>query len=166
MAKQLLVIRHAKSEWGDLNLRDFNRPLNNRGHQNAPEMAKRLLNRNLIPQQIVSSPALRAITTAEYFAEVLGINSKDIIKEPEIYDALPFNLLDIINNFDENSDFTALVGHNPGLTNLVNLYCDTSIQNIPTCGIALIHFPFDSWKMLGRGTGDLLLFDYPKNTAL
>lgn len=164
MAKQLLIIRHAKSEWGDLNIKDFNRPLNSRGHKNAPEMAKRLLNKNLIPQRIVSSPALRAITTAEYFAEIFGINSADIIKEPEIYDALPFTLLDIINNLDDNNDFIALVGHNPGLTNLLNLYCDTSIQNIPTCGMALIHFPFDSWKMLSRGTGDLILFDYPKNT--
>lgn len=164
MAKQLLIIRHAKSEWGDFNIKDFNRPLNGRGHKNAPEMSSRLLSKNLIPQQIVSSPALRAITTAEYFAKTFGINSTDIIKEPEVYDALPFSLLDIINNFDDSKNFIALVGHNPGLTNLVNLYCDTSIQNIPTCGMALIHFPFDSWKMLSRGTGDLLLFDYPKNT--
>lgn len=163
MTKQLLIIRHAKSEWGNLNIKDFNRPLNKRGHQNAPEMAKRLLNKHLIPQQIVSSPALRAITTAEYFAEVLGINSKDIIKEPEIYDAMPFTLLDIINNLDDNKDFIALVGHNPGLTNLLNLYSDSFVQNIPTCGMALIRFPFDSWKMLSRGTGDLLLFDYPKS---
>ncbi|WP_276359873.1 histidine phosphatase family protein [Daejeonella sp. H1SJ63] len=164
MAKHLLLIRHAKSDWGDLNLRDFKRPLNSRGHQNAPEMAKRLVNKNLIPQQIVSSPALRAITTAEYFAKEFGINSSDIIQEPEIYDALPFTLLEIINELDDQSEFIALIGHNPGLTCLVNLFCDTSIHNIPTCGMALIRFPFDSWKMLSSGTGELIFFDYPKNT--
>lgn len=165
MAKQLVLIRHAKSDWSDVNLSDFDRPLNKRGHQNAPEMAKRLLIKNLIPQQIVSSPALRAISTSEYFAKEFGISTTDIIKEPKIYDALPLTLFDIINDFDDHYDFTALVGHNPGLTSLLNLYCDTTIQNIPTCGIALIHFPFDSWKMLSRGTGNLLHFDYPKNTA-
>lgn len=164
MAKHLLLIRHAKSDWGDINLRDFKRPLNNRGHHNAPEMAQRLVKRNLIPEQIVSSPALRAITTAEYFAREFGMDSAEIIQESEIYDALPFTLLEIINNLDDQSDFTALIGHNPGLTSLLNIFCDTSIQNIPTCGMAFIRFPFDSWKMLISGTGELVFFDYPKNT--
>ena len=127
-------------------------------------MAQRLVKRNLIPEQIVSSPALRAITTAEYFAREFGMESAEIIQESEIYDALPFTLLEIINNLDDQSDFTALIGHNPGLTSLLNIFCDTSIQNIPTCGIAFIRFPFDSWKMLSSGTGELVFFDYPKNT--
>lgn len=165
MAKHLLLIRHAKSDWGDINLKDFKRPLNSRGHHNAPEMAKRLLKRNLIPQQIVSSPALRAISTAEYFAKEFGMDRSEIIQEPEIYDALPLTLLDVINNLDDRSDFTALIGHNPALTNLVNIFCDSSIQNIPTCGMAFIRFPFDSWKMLSSGTGELIFFDYPKNNA-
>ncbi len=69
MAKTLLLIRHAKSDWGNLMLSDFERPLNNRGEINAPEMAKRLVKRELFPQQLISSPALRAITTAKYFAK-------------------------------------------------------------------------------------------------
>lgn len=163
MSKQLLIIRHAKSDWGDFNLPDFDRPLNKRGKQNAPEMAKRLVKKNLFPQQLVSSPALRAITTAKLFAEELGIKKSEIVKEPGIYEALSKTLLDTINHFDEGFDFIALFGHNPGLTQLVNDLCSSDIYNIPTCGMALINFPFDKWELLSRGTGELIFFDYPKN---
>lgn len=166
MAKSLLLIRHAKSDWGGINLSDFNRPLNNRGEKNAPEMAKRLVKRELFPQQLISSPALRAISTANHFATELNIKPSDIIQEPGIYDALTQSLLSVVNNLDENSDFTALFGHNPALTDLVNYLCDQAIFNIPTCGMALIKFPFEKWKMLSKGTGDLIFFDFPKNDKL
>jgi len=166
MAKTLVLIRHAKSDWGDLMLSDFERPLNHRGEINAPEMAKRLVKRELFPQQFISSPALRAITTAKYFAKELHINPSDIIQKPEIYDALTQSLLSVVNNLDENSDFTALFGHNPALTSLVNYLCNKAIFNIPTCGMALIKFPFDQWKMLSSGTGELVFFDFPKNDNL
>ena len=104
-----------------------------------------------------------AITTAKYFAEELGIKKSEILKEPEIYEALTQTLLDTISNLDDRSDFTALFGHNPGITQLVNDLCDSDIYNIPTCGMALIGFPFDQWEMVSRGTGELIFFDYPKN---
>lgn len=161
MPKQLLIIRHAKSDWAQ-NVSDFNRPLNKRGKSNAPEMSKRLVRKNIYPNQLVSSPALRAITTAKYFADALGIKKSDIIKEPDIYDALTQTLLDVVNKLDNQSDFTALFGHNPGLTQLVNDLSASNIYNIPTCGMALIEFPFDKWEMISRGTGELIFFDYPK----
>lgn len=162
MPKQLLIIRHAKSDWAQ-NVSDFNRPLNKRGESNAPEMSKRLVRKNIYPKQLVSSPALRAITTAKYFADVLGIKKSDIIKEPDIYDALTQTLLDVVNKLDNQSDFTALFGHNPSLTQLVNDLSGANIYNIPTCGMALLKFPFDNWEMVSRGTGELIFFDYPKN---
>ena len=76
MSKQLLLVRHAKSDWDNPKLSDFDRPLNSRGEKNAPEMAKRLLKKGLIPQQIVSSPAVRAITTARYFKKSLGLKNQ------------------------------------------------------------------------------------------
>lgn len=163
MAKKLLIIRHAKSDWADINLSDFDRPLNKRGKKNAPEMAKRLVKRGLFPKQLVSSPALRAMTTAEYFAKELGIKKSEILKDPEIYEALTQSLLDTINHLDDRSDLTALFGHNPGITQLVNDLCNSNIYNIPTCGMALIRFPFDHWEMVSRGTGELIFFDYPRN---
>jgi phosphohistidine phosphatase len=166
MAKTLLLIRHAKSDWADLMLSDFKRPLNPRGESNAPEMAKRLVKRELFPQQFVSSPALRAITTAKLFAGELNIKPAEIIQVPEIYDALTNTLLEIVNNLNENSDFTALFGHNPGITGLVNYLCNQDVFHMPTCGMVLIKFPFDKWQMISQGTGELVFFDFPKNESI
>ena len=160
--KQLLVIRHAKSDWDDPKLADFQRPLNKRGHKNAPEMAIRLLKKKLIPEQIISSPARRAITTAEYFAEELGKKKSAIVQKQEIYESSSAGLLQVVNDLDNRYHFTALFGHNPGVTNLINNLCDADIFNIPTCGIALIEFPFDDWRLVSKGTGELKLYDYPK----
>lgn len=161
--KKLLLIRHAKSDWDDPNLPDFQRPLNDRGHKNAPEMARRILKKGLIPQLMVSSPAIRAITTAEYFAEVLGIKKSAIVQEPAIYEASSGTFLNSIHKQDNRYDFIAFFGHNPGITNLVINLSKADIYNIPTCGAALIEFPLDDWKMISEGTGHLKLYDFPKN---
>lgn len=163
MSKQLLLVRHAKSDWDNIKLSDFDRPLNSRGEKNAPEMAKRLLKRGKIPQQIVSSPAMRAITTARYFAKELGLNKSDIVKEPEIYEAMTSTLKGVINNLDNTYSFIALFGHNPGITDLVSNLCSKDLYNIPTCGMVLIQFPFDDWSMVSAGTGEIVFYDYPKN---
>ena len=162
MSKRLLLIRHAKSDWEN-NLADFERPLNKRGHKDATEMAERLLKKHLIPEQLVSSRAKRAITTAEYFADVLGIKKKKIEKEPAIYDASSSQLLSIVNKLDNDYDFIALFGHNPGLSGLAMNLSGNEVFDIPTCGMVLLKFPFDDWKMVGSGTGEMLFFDYPKN---
>ncbi|HXH99966.1 MAG TPA: histidine phosphatase family protein [Sphingobacteriaceae bacterium] len=161
--KTLLIVRHAKSDWDDPKLSDFQRPLNSRGHKNAPEMAHRLLRKKIVPQQIVSSPANRAITTAAYFSEAFGIEKSAIIQIPAIYEASSRTLLEIINNLDNQHDFIALFGHNPGITNLVTTLCQADIYNIPTCGMAFIEFPFDDWEMISEDTGELKLYDFPKN---
>jgi phosphohistidine phosphatase len=163
MLKRLLIIRHAKSDWDDPKLSDFDRPLNNRGHRNAPAMAKRLLKKHLVPQQLVSSPAKRAITTAEYFADVFKIDKKDIRQENGIYEASSSGLIKLINELDNDYNFVALFGHNPGLSDLVMRLSNGGGFNIPTCGVVLIQFFFDDWKLIGNGTGELQFFDYPKN---
>ncbi len=163
MSKKLLLVRHAKSDWENIKLSDFNRPLNSRGEKNAPEMARRLLKKGLIPQQIVSSPAVRAITTARYFSKELGIEKSEIVKEPEIYEALTSTLMDVINDLNNDFSFIALFGHNPGITSVVSNLCNQDLVNIPTCGMVLIEFPFNDWAMISAGTGDLVFYDYPKN---
>ena len=163
MSKQLLLVRHAKSDWDNLKLSDFDRPLNSRGEKNAPEMAKRLLKRGKIPQSIVSSPAVRALTTARYFAKELGHDKSGIVEEPEIYDALTSALMSVINDLDNQFSFIALFGHNPGITELVRNLCNKDLYNIPTCGMVLIEFPFDEWNMVSAGTGEMVFYDYPKN---
>ena len=148
MTKKLLIIRHAKSDWDSSVLKDFDRPLNKRGEKNAPEMAERLVKKNLIPNQLVSSPALRAITTAGYFADVFNIKKSEIRKEQHIYEASSKTLLQIINQFDNQFNFIALFGHNPGLTELVINLCNADLYDIPTCGMVMIEFPFKDWSMI------------------
>lgn len=163
MNRRLLIVRHAKSDWDDLSLKDFDRPLNNRGHKNAPEMARRLLKKNLIPGQLISSPAQRAITTCNYFADAFDIPRKAVIQKDEIYEASVATLLNVINTLDNRQTYIMLVGHNPGLTAVCNYLTGAGISNIPTCGMAMIEFPFDDWQLISYHTGDLLFFDYPKN---
>ena len=164
MSKQLLIIRHAKSDRDDPDIPDFDRPLNKRGHRDAPKMAERLLKKHIIPQHLVSSPANRAITTAKYFADILDLDKKKIQQEQDIYEASSSRLLKVINKLDNRYEFVALFGHNPGLSDLVMNLCNGDISNIPTCGIVLIKFPFNDWEMVTNGTGELQFFDYPKNT--
>lgn len=165
MPKNLLLIRHAKSSWNNFNLADFERPLNKRGEKNAPEMAKRLISKNIIPQQLVSSPALRAISTAKLFASNLQINQSEIIQINEIYDANFESLLKIINNFDNSFGITALFGHNPSLSNLAKYLCTEANYDLATCGIILLRFPFDNWEMISHNTAELIFYDFPKNKS-
>jgi len=162
MAKQLLLVRHGKSDWGNLDLKDFDRPLNKRGKENAPEMAERLVQRGFKFDLIVSSPAKRAKSTAKFFAEAFQVD--DIQYEESIYEANTTALLKVINGLDDSAETVIMFGHNPGFTDLANELSDADIYNIPTAGMVLMSFPFDSWKMVSRGTGELVFFDYPKNS--
>ncbi|WP_316804515.1 SixA phosphatase family protein [Pedobacter nototheniae] len=160
--KQLLLVRHGKSDWGTAAQTDFDRPLNKRGKENAPEMAERLLKRGFKFDLMVSSPAKRALTTAKYFAE--AYQTENIQLEKLIYEANTTTLLKIVNSFGEDTDTVIMFGHNPGFTDFANELSDANIYNIPTAGMVLISFPFESWKMVSRGTGEMVFFDYPKNS--
>ncbi|GGG93649.1 SixA phosphatase family protein [Pedobacter zeae] len=162
MAKQLLLVRHGKSDWGNLDLKDFDRPLNKRGKENAPEMAERLINRGFTFDLIVSSPAKRAKSTAKYFAEAYHLDQ--IQYEESIYEASTRTLLNVVNHLPDDANTVMMFGHNPGFTDFANELSGSDIYNIPTSGMALISFPFDSWQMISKGTGELVFFDYPKNS--
>ncbi len=163
MAKRLILIRHAKSDWGNPSVSDFDRPLNKRGNANAPEMAQRMVKQNIYPNLIVSSPALRAITTANYFAKEWGMDKNNIQKDENIYEAGLKNLLNIVNHLDNQYEVVVMFGHNPGFTDFANYLSDVNIYNMPTCSIVMLEFPFDDWNLVSGSTAKVLLFDYPKN---
>lgn len=153
MAKHLFIVRHAKSDWS-FDVSDFDRPLNSRGFKNAPQMAKLLAEYTVNPQLLISSPAKRAITTAQIFAEYLAIPMNEIKLEPRIYEAMPNTLLQIISELDNDIDSVAFFGHNPGLTLLVNYLADENIYNLTTCSI--VHIRFDDvadWASVSGGMG-------------
>ncbi|WP_256004813.1 MULTISPECIES: SixA phosphatase family protein [Pedobacter] len=163
MSKNLLLVRHGKSDWGNEFLSDFDRPLNPRGHDNAPMMARRLLSKGYIPDLIVSSPALRALSTAKHFAQVWEIPFSSILLKEDIYEASVPALLNVVNELGEDFSKVALFGHNPGLTDFVNYLTDANLYSLPTCGVAQISFPAEQWAEISRNSGSLVFADYPKN---
>ncbi|MNL44652.1 hypothetical protein D3C87_1672410 [compost metagenome] len=126
-------------------------------------MAARLLQKDLVPQLVVSSPALRAITTAHHFVQAWKKSAGQIRQEASIYEANVTALLKVINNFDNDFNYIAMFGHNPGFTDLANYLSDVDIYNIPTCGTVLIEFDIDDWGLVSHHIGRLIQFDYPKS---
>lgn len=160
--KTLYLCRHAKSSWADPGMDDFDRPLNERGLRNAAFMAKTFKQRGEPVELMVSSPAKRARTTARSFAEALGTNKERSVEEPSIYLADRTTLAQIVQRLPNEVSRAMLFGHNPGFTDLVNYLSDAGVDNLPTCGIVRIDFAVNDWQHIGKGSGTLVWFDYPK----
>ncbi len=161
--KTLYLLRHAKSSWASPDVKDFDRPLNQRGFDDAPEMAMRLKERDVTIDLVVSSPALRAYTTATIFCEILGMDVANIVQDRQIYLAGSAKLLHLITLFDEKANSAILVAHNPALTDLANDLAHAGIDNIPTTGLVTLQLPVDHWFDASFGKAQLLNFDFPKN---
>jgi phosphohistidine phosphatase len=160
--RTLSLIRHAKSSWKDSTLNDFDRPLNKRGQENAPLMGRLLHDNGVTFALIVSSPALRAITTARLIAEQLGYPEDALVQDRSLYDATVNGLLKVVHQLPDETVDVALVGHNPGLTDFCNYLCGESIENLPTCAVASISFDADTWQAVHRDTGRLIRYEYPR----
>ena len=157
--KKLLLIRHAKAthETGFI---DFERPLQESGLHDAAVMAGRLKEKNLIPQMLVASPALRTLSTANVFSQHLAIPQAQTNKD--IYEATTLSLIKVINALPSEHDFIALVGHNPGISDLL-YYLTRQLQDVPTCAMMLIEFDTDNWMEIIEDAGKLVYYDYPKS---
>ncbi|MGE4560306.1 MAG: histidine phosphatase family protein [Desulfobulbus sp.] len=160
--KQLLICRHAKSSWKDPDLRDFDRPLNKRGRNDAPEMGRRLAAQGIKPDLICSSPAVRARETALHYAEQLGYPPAQVLFYPQQYAASVALLVALIAEVSPQVKTLMVVGHNPESTMLANFLSGLKIENIPTSGIVALEFAVQSWQDIGPGCGTLVFFDYPK----
>ena len=160
--KTLYLVRHAKSSWSTPGMRDFDRPLNDRGLNDAPKMASFLQKSGLIPDLLVSSPARRAHTTARFFADTFGINDQEIVLKPDIYEADPTDILRIISELPETSSAAMIFGHNPTFTDVANLFSDDIIENVPTCGVICIKSRADKWNELFEGNSRIAASLFPK----
>jgi phosphohistidine phosphatase len=162
--KILLVIRHAKSSWDIGILNDFERPLNERGKKDAPEMAARLISRNIKIDLFVSSPAKRAKKTAELFCETFGRKTDSIEFISSLYHAATNDFYQAIDQLDNTKKAVAVFSHNPGITEFVNTLTDfVKIDNIPTCGVYGIKLYINKWSEFKGAKKEFLFFDYPKN---
>jgi phosphohistidine phosphatase len=151
MLRRLTLLRHAKSSWQEAGIDDCDRPLNQRGQQDAPVMGRRLLARGSRPSLILTSHARRARDTAQLIAR-------------DLYLATPEQIMAVIARQADSFRDIIVCGHNPGLTELANLLTGSEIDNIPTCGMAVIDLDMDSWSGITTASGSLHRFDYPKKT--
>lgn len=163
--KSLTIVRHAKSSWADSSLGDRERPLNRRGERDAPVMGKRVAETGIRPSQIISSPAVRAWTTARIFAKALGYPREFLQREDGLYLASLDNLLDVIATQDNGFNNLMLFGHNPGLTDLVNYFVPGLTSNLPTSGVVSVDLDCDEWMLYDRPRAELVLHDYPKKNS-
>jgi phosphohistidine phosphatase len=163
--KTLFLIRHAKSSWDASNVDDFERPLNERGKRDAPRMGKRLKEKEIHPDLMLSSPAKRALSTAKKIAKVLKYPKADIKTERRLYHADEDTMLSIVTELKDKHNVVMIFSHNPGLTDFVNSLMNgqLDIDNVPTCGIVALQFDIVNWKEVSWGKGKMLFFDYPKS---
>ncbi|WP_297983145.1 histidine phosphatase family protein [uncultured Chryseobacterium sp.] len=156
--KTLILVRHAKSDWTH-DLPDFDRPLNDRGHKDAPRMARFVHEKGIEIQQFVTSPAKRALTTCRYFSEVY--ENKDIKKVEELYHASSKEFLETINELDDKFDHVALFSHNNGISDFASSLTSEPVL-FPTCGVAVFEIDCEEWSQFEGAEKKLLHFFAPK----
>jgi phosphohistidine phosphatase len=162
--KTLTLVRHAKSSWKDTSLADRDRPLNKRGNRDAPEMGRRIAAAGIRPSLIVSSPAVRAWTTAKVIAKELGYPREFLQRDDALYLASVDEILDVIAAQDTGFNSLMLVGHNPGFTDFANYLVPGITNNVPTAGVISVELDSEEWSLYDKPAVELLLYDFPKNT--
>ena len=147
--KTLYLVRHARSSRDDPGVADRDRPLEDRGKRDARRMGKRLARRHVEPDLILSSPALRALRTAQIMAKELGYKRKDIVVDDRLYARRADVLLNVIRKLGDRSKRVMLFGHNPELTDLAHRFSN-DITHLPTAAVAKFKFDSKSWSRVGE----------------
>jgi len=161
--KTLFLIRHAKSSWDDAALADKDRPLNDRGKRDAPKVGERLAKAGAKPDLILSSPAKRALTTAQIIAGKLDYKRKNIVVDDRLYAVEADVLLDVIRALDDEAECVMLFGHNPELTELAHRL-SSEISRMPTCAVAEFSFDVKSWSRIGKVKPSTAAVSYPRKS--
>jgi phosphohistidine phosphatase len=162
------VLRHAKSDWADSSLRDFDRPLNDRGRKAARTIGKELRKRKIKPDLVLSSPAERAKQTLERVQDAHGAPF-EVTEDRRIYLAEPDVLVDLVQSAPDEAKRLMIVGHNPGLQELVLALAtpgelrDEAAEKFPTAALAEIRFEAKSWRDIAPGKGLLEMLLRPRD---
>jgi phosphohistidine phosphatase len=162
--KTLFLIRHAKSSWDDPALSDRERPLAGRGRRDASAMGKRLAKRHPKPDLMLSSPALRAVKTAQLMARKLGYGRRHIVVDARLYACTVNDLLRVVRQLDDRLKRVMLFGHNPELTGLARRFSRQS-RDLPTCAVARFKFDVKSWMLIGRSALLKVALDVPRRSS-
>lgn len=166
MSKRFVIIRHAKSSWATLGQADFDRPLNERGKQNAPEMGRRLLQYGLMPDLVLASSSKRTRQTTKAITEAMHFSGKTEWLD-KLYHAPVESIENAISTADDQYNTLFIIAHNPGLTQFLIEHGDRFItDNMPTCSIAAFQLDTDSWAGFYTAGKTVIKYDFPKNTAI
>ena len=161
--KKIILVRHAKSDWGDEGLKDIDRPLNQRGYAAAYRMSEWLAKQTDVPQLFISSDATRALSTAMIFARNLNYPSNELIILQQVYESSVKTLKDVICQIDDKYQSVMLFGHNPGITNLSNdLTDDLFFDDLPTCAVVGLEFDIKAWKETATKKAKIAFHQFPR----
>ncbi len=158
--KTLLLLRHAKSSWKDASVKDFDRPLTQRGLKAAPAVGRLIRKRKLQPDLVLSSPAERARQTTELVLAGAGLKI-EVRHDERIYEATVARLLEVVTQIEDDANVAMLVGHNPGLSELFTALTGES-ESLPTAALACIELDVEKWNKVRAGTGRLEWLVKPK----
>ncbi len=172
--KYLTIMRHAKSDWGQPGLADHDRPLNERGKRAAPAVAT-FLHRTYfggngspallpLPDRLVSSTAVRALTTARAMRETLAMPVDKLLLESRLYLAEASRILDVMRGHDENWHHVMMFGHNPGMHDFAEkILARANIPKMPTCTAVIMAFPHEFWGLADWHEAQLIGYITPKS---
>lgn len=154
------MVRHAKSSWKH-DVIDHQRPLKRRGKRDGKMVSAYVKEKLVPPEKIISSDAVRALSTALYFKKAFDIEDMDFMTNNSLYDFSGRNVIDIIKNLNDGLERVMIVGHNHAFTSIANMLGNTYIDNVPTCGFVQLEFDVSSWKNVA--TGKTIMTVFPKD---
>ncbi|MCA1662529.1 MAG: histidine phosphatase family protein [Novosphingobium sp.] len=169
--KTLGLFRHAKSDWGDPRARDFDRPLNARGEQGAVLMGRHIREFGLRFDRVLASPAARVSETVELASKAFG-RSFPVEWDRRIYLASSATLLDVLHGLDGDPAAVLMVGHNPGLEDLIfDLVPDDGSSPLrdevevkfPTASFAVLELPVEAWGEVAEGSARFTHLTRPRD---
>ncbi len=155
-------MRHAKSTWEFPELRDEERPLIEKGVKRTQKIINFLTKKNIKPDVILSSHAVRAHETAKIIAEGLAYPVKDIVIEEKVYESTLDNLFDVVNGTPDTKHTMVMVGHNPTITNFANYFLTEYVDYLPTSGVVCVEFETDKWNEIVNAKRHTRFVIYPK----
>ena len=162
--KTLIIIRHSKSSWKDHSLSDFDRPLNKRGIKDAKKMSFELSEKIKKVDLLLSSSSKRTTQTSNYFLDSINVRSN--IFSENLYHSSSDLIFDYVLKINNKYNKAIIVGHNPGLTNIINKLTNLKLDNLPTSGIVIIVFDVDNWKNVNYKSGLVKWIKFPKDLKL
>ena len=162
--KSLIIVRHCKSSWADLSLSDFDRPLNKRGNIDGELMSNYLREKEKKIDKLILSTSKRTRLTSKYFTEKIHFDSISYLDE--LYHASYSDIINIISKVENNFNSVMVIGHNPGLTELINQYTIMNIYNLPTTGVVKVEFKVDKWERITENKGIIIYKKFPKELKL